>query len=135
MINPIAIIGSVIEGVSGYFGKKQEIKKVKAVAESKLALKKVSNDHEVTLSDAEWEAIGQKGLTDSWKDEYITIIITIPIPGIIVGAVWKAFTGNDALLNGVLDGVGALSELGLDWKTMTLAVVFAAIGLKMWRAK
>lgn len=134
MIPFIPLIGTVVSGISGYFSKKQENKQLKESATAKLALKKQGDTHEVTLTDAEWEAIGQKGLTESWKDEYITIIITSPIVGVLAGSVWEAFTGNSKLLDGTLKGVGALAQLGLNWEYMTLGVVFAAIGLKLWRA-
>lgn len=129
------LLSPVIKGISGYFGKKQDIKKAKITGDAKLALRKQSGDVEITLTDAEWEATAVKGLTESWKDEYVTIIITAPIVGVMVGAVWNAFTGNDRLLMGTLAGIKELNALGLNWDTLTMAVVFAAIGLKMWRAK
>ena len=136
------LAGPVVKGIAGYFTKKQDIKKAKVTASAKLALKKETGDQEITLSDAEWEAIGQKGMGETWKDEYVTIIITGPIVGVLVGAVWAAFTvseelpnGNDKLLTGTLKGIEQLNALGLNWDTLTMAVVFAAIGLKMWRAK
>lgn len=135
MVPFIPIIGSVISGVSGYFSRKQENAQIKETAKAKLSLKKQGDTHKVTITDAEWEAIGQKGLTESWKDEYITLIITSPIVGVIVGSVWEAFTGNSKLLDGTLRGVAELAKLGLNWEYMTLGVVFAAIGLKLWRAE
>ena len=53
----------------------------------------------------------------------------------MIGAVWNAFTANDRLLTGTLAGIKELNALGLNWDTLTTAVVFAAIGLKVWRAK
>ena len=109
------LLGPVIDGVSGHFKGKQEIKKAQITGAAKLAIKKETGDQTIELTDAEWESIAVKSTNDSWKDEYVTIIITLPIIGVIIGAVWNAFT--------------------LNWDTLTTAVVFAAIGLKVWRAK
>tara|TARA_R110000822_G_C15254454_1_gene487666 strand:- start:78 stop:485 length:408 start_codon:yes stop_codon:yes gene_type:complete len=135
MFAAIPLIGTIVEKVGNYFTKKQETKTAKITGEAKLAMRKETGAQEIALTDAEWEAISAKGLTDSWKDEYVTLIITAPIVGVLVGAVWNAFTGNDKLLVGTLSGIRELGVLGLNWDTLTTAVVLAAIGLKMWRAK
>lgn len=130
-----AIAGPIISGISGYFERKQKAKTAAASAQAKLAMKKETGDQNITLTDAEWESISARGLQDSWKDEYVTIIITSPIVGVLGGSVWYAFTGNQNLLDGTLNGIRELKELGLDFDVLTTAVVFAAIGLKLWRAK
>lgn len=132
---PIPLIGTIVSGVTSFFTKKQEIKAAKVSAAGKLAQAKQADGTKVELTDAEWEAIAVKGTESSWKDEYVTIIITAPIVGVLAGAVWNAFTGNDKLLVGTLAGIKELNALGLNWDTLTVAVVFAAIGLKVWRAK
>lgn len=129
------LLGPVIDGVSGHFKGKQEIKKAQITGAAKLAIKKETGDQTIELTDAEWESIAVKSTNDSWKDEYVTIIITLPIIGVMIGAVWNAFTANDRLLTGTLAGIKELNALGLNWDTLTTAVVFGAIGLKVWRAK
>ena len=131
----LSLIPTAVSAVGGYFNKRQDIKKAKVSAEAKLALKKETGDQSIALTDAEWEAISARGLGVTWKDEYVTLIITAPIVLILGGAVWQAFTGDQRLLDGVLEGISRLAALGLDWGTLTLAVVLAAIGLKVWRAK
>ena len=131
----LGLIPSVISGVVGLFNKKEETKANKQSAEAKLRMKKLDSSLKMELTDAEWEAISAKGLDNSWKDEYVTIIVTAPIVGYLVGSVWWAFTGDESLLIGVSRGVKELKDLGLDWATLTTGVVFAAIGLKLWRAK
>lgn len=129
------IAGPLISGVSGYFAKKQEAKSAAASAAAKLAMKKETGSQEIQLTDAEWESIAAKGQGDTWKDEYLTLVISGPIVGVLAGSVWYAFTGNSNLLDGTLNGVRELRELGLDWDFLTTSVVLAGIGLKMWRAK
>jgi len=130
-----ALAGPLISGVSGYFTKKQEAKTAKATGEAKLALKKQTGDENITLTDAEWENLTAKTLGGSWKDEFVTLVILSPVISIMVGAVWNSFTGNRKLLDGTLEGIDALINLGLNWELLTTAVVLAAIGLKVWRSK
>tara|TARA_R110000782_G_scaffold87113_1_gene168690 strand:- start:452 stop:862 length:411 start_codon:yes stop_codon:yes gene_type:complete len=129
------LLSPVINGVSSHFKGKQEIKKAQVTGAAKLSIKKETGDQKIKLTDAEWESIAVKSTNESWKDEYVTIIITLPIIGVMAGAVWNAFTGNDRLLTGTLSGIKELNALGLNWDTLTVAVVYAAIGLKVWRAK
>ena len=124
------LLSPVINGVSSHFKGKQEIKKAQVTGAAKLAIKKETGDQKIKLTDAEWESIAVKSTNESWKDEYVTIII-----GVMAGAVWNAFTGIDRLLTGTLSGIKELNALGLNWDTLTVAVVYAAIGLKVWRAK
>lgn len=130
----LGFIPALIKGGFNLANEKVEAKKLKQTAEAKLKLKKETNDTNIELTDAEWESLGQKGLSDSWKDEYVTLIVTAPIVSVLVGAVWNAFTGNSALLTGTLDGIEKLTLLGLNWDVLTTAVVLAAVGLKIWRS-
>lgn len=90
----IPIISSVIDGVSNYFTKDQEIKKVEK--EGKLALAKVELESKTKIQIAETEAKIQrlakeaeqdydldkesiKDMKDSWKDEYVLLIHSAPL--------------------------------------------------------
>lgn len=128
--NPLS---SLIGGVVGIFEKKQQRKADKEKAEAKLKQSKVTNAHEVTLTDAEGEAILASGLNDSWKDEYVTIVITAPIVMIIAGVAYFAFTGDDRLLDSGISSIQALNQAGVDMGFLMNAVVLSAIGLKIWR--
>lgn len=89
----------------------------------------------VTLTEQEWEATVASGLADSWKDEYVTIVITSPIILIILGCVYFAFTESRALLDAATLAIDTLNEIGVPMAALMQAVVYAAIGLKVWRAK
>jgi hypothetical protein len=136
MITGLIGLGSaIVSGVSGFFGKRQERKKARESAKAKLELAKQQGRQAVELTDAEWETVAAEGLAGSWKDEFVTVIILAPIPMVLIGAVVDAFTADARLLEGTLEGVSRLAELGLDWELLTLAVVFSAIGLKLWRKR
>ena len=146
-MNPLAIGAAVINGVSGWFKGKQDIKKAKVTAKAKLEQMRASNDHSVELTDAEWESLAVQTQNDSWKDEYITIIVTAPIVTILLGSIMAAVepvfrdvTSDDyvsvgvQIVEGTINGIIELQELGMDYGIILNAVVFAAVGLKLWRA-
>ena len=133
---PIPLIGSLISGVTGFFTKKQEIKAATKTAAAKLASVKEVGAQNLELTDAEWESLSVQTQQGSWKDEYVTLIITSPIVLILVGAVMAAlgFTAGSQILTGTLNGITELKALGMDYGLLVNGVVFAAIGLKVWRA-
>jgi hypothetical protein len=127
----IPFIGPLIGAVSSFLKGRQDIQKEKITAKAKLQLGQ-------QLSDAEWEAMGVQSGDGSLKDEYITVIITLPIPYVFVGNTFYAFTGDSRILDA---NRAALEQLGQLMDTpygqLVFAVSLAAVGLKsiknMWK--
>ena len=130
-----SLFSSLVSPVTNVIGKYQDRQKAAETATAKIAKAKLEGEQTLTLTDAEWENIAVGKTDSSWKDEYVTLIITFPIVGILGGAVWLAFTGDGRLLDGVKSGIAELQTLGVDFGTLMGAVVYAALGLKLWRAK
>ncbi len=130
-----SFLSSLVSPVSDVIGKYQDRRKAAETAEAKIAKARLEGEQTLTLTDAEWENIAVGKTDSSWKDEYVTLIITFPIVGILGGALWLAFTGDGRVLDGVKAGITELQALGVDFGTLMSAVVFAALGLKIWRAK
>lgn len=129
------IVPGVIGSVAGIFTKKEETKQIKKTAETKLANAKLTGATDITLSDAEWESIAAAGMDKTWKDEYITVIVTMPFPMLMAGGIMLAFTDDPRLMDGTIAGITALTAAGVDVGFMMTAVITAAVGLKVWRAK
>lgn len=68
----IPIIGSLIDGVVSIFKGKEERKKIKTQSSVDRLM---AADNKV----AEWERIQAEGSKSSWKDEFWTIILSIPL--------------------------------------------------------
>ena len=127
------ILGTVTKPFFGYLGKREQRKTDKQNGEAKLAQLKQSGDQEVTIKDVEWEAISKGGENGTWKDEYVTVIITFYIPALILGGIHGAFTGTSTMIDGVNEGLKHISAMGVDMGYLTMVVVTAAVGLKLWR--
>jgi len=135
MLNPFAgIAGKLIGGVAGFLSKKQDRKMAESTAQAKLVQSKQDNNAAIQFTDGEWEALSKKGENETWKDEYVTIIITLPIPLILLGAIVAAFTGDTKLLDGVNTGIANLAALGLDMGELMFVVVLAAVGIKGFKS-
>jgi len=128
------LLTQIISPIAAIFQSREERKIAKIDAQALIAQAKQNGDTQITLTDAQWESISAKGLGDSWKDEYITIVITSPIVLIIVGAVILALTGDARLLSGSVNAIKQLDLIGINMSDTIETVVFAAVGLKLWRA-
>ena len=135
LLNPSTIIGKGIDAYTANKKGKVDKEKLQIQAKHALLMAKEKGEQEVTMTDAHWEAIAQEKSDGTWKDEYVTLIFTLPVPLIMLGTIWYAYTGDSKLLDGTIAGIGSLRELGLDWKELTYAIVLAAVGLKVWRSK
>jgi len=109
-------LSTVLSPIAQLFQAREQRQQHQSIAKAKIAEAKLKGQHEVTLSDAEWEAI-------------------TPIVLLLLGSLWLAFTGDARLLNGVNQGIKALQTLGVPMGLLMEAVVFAAIGLKLWRSR
>lgn len=124
MLPILGILKAVVGPVTGIFQAKAERKRLKQEGEYKLARGE-------QVSKSEWEAMGVKAGQDSWKDEYVTLIVTLPIPFIFVGNLFYAFNGDSRILDAnkaALEQLGALMDT--TYGQLVFAVCLAAIGLK-----
>ena len=101
-------------------------------ATAKLAAAKAENQQELSPKTEEWDSIVARQMKGSLKDEYVTVIITLPFVGIMLGSVWFAFSGDDRLLEGVAIALTRIKELGIDMSFLMYMVVGAALGIKMF---
>lgn len=66
--------------VSNYF----ENKKADKALDAKLELVRQNKDADIQLSDKDWERLGKRNEGNGWKDEYATIVVTLPLLNLIV---------------------------------------------------
>jgi hypothetical protein len=133
--NPLKVIAeSLVKPISEGYKVKQARKQAKETGKAKLALAAQEGDTKIALTDAEWEAVGNEKQDTTWKDEYVTVVCTSPYVFIFLGAVVAAF-GNDQLLTGAMTGVTKLEGIGINVGHLCEVVVYAAVGLKIWRGR
>lgn len=69
---PIPIIGNLIDSVTSIFTNRQERKKLKVQGN-------IERIERADNKEAEWEKIMAEGSKSSWKDEFWTIVLAIPL--------------------------------------------------------
>jgi len=135
-LNPIkAVVDAVASPVKSVLNKRETTKQQHQQAKAKYEQAKLNSKTHVTLTDAEWEALSKTNENNTWKDEYVTIIITFPLLCLMIGGIWLAFTGDSRLLDGTNLSLERLSSAGVDMGFLMNTVVLAAVGLKVWRSK
>ena len=108
LIAPIAQIAkSWVEG-------KVESNKAKNEANLEMAKAKTEIAKKVAAGEMEWNQVMAEASVNSWKDEWLTILVSIPLI--------LAFTGNEDV---VMKGFAALEQMPDFYKT-AVGVVFAA---------
>ena len=77
-MNPItALIGPVVNGISGFFQRKQERKARKDELEQEIHLQKIDYVKQGRIAEVEWNKTAKA--TSGWIDDYLTIILSIPM--------------------------------------------------------
>ena len=110
LIGPIAnIAGGWLQGKADVKAAEAKLKLTEAEAKAKIMLSKET-------SIADWERIMAQGSQNSWKDEWLTILFSIPLVLVFLGD-----TGRQV----VDDGFAALETMP-DWYQYTLGVIVAA---------
>jgi hypothetical protein len=118
------MIGQLLGPVAGLASSWLDAKTTKQAAEAKLKLTEAEAKAKILLSEktsvADWERIMAESTKSSWKDEFITIVVMIPVVLCFV----------PGLEDVVKNGFDRLSELP-EWYTwLVFAVCSAAIGIR-----
>lgn len=131
-VNPIEWVGAIIKPISDAYKANQDRKIARDSAKAKIVLAKNEGDQEITLKDAEAEALAVQEQRHTWKDEYATVSIISILNLYVVGGLAAAF-GYPEVLQGTAIATNALVNAGVDLGWLLEVVVLAAVGLKVWR--
>ena len=115
LLGPITgIIGSLVQGKMEQKAAETKAKVAKAEAQATIMVSQAT-------SEADWEKIMAEGSRDSWKDEWLTILFSVPLV--------LAFCGEWGRVI-VTDGFTALNNMP-DYYRYTLgAIVSASFGIR-----
>lgn len=115
LLGPITgIVGSLVQGKMEQKAAETKAKVAKAEAQAQIMVSQAT-------SEADWEKVMAEGSRDSWKDEWLTILFSVPLVLAFCGE-W----GRDI----VADGFSALNTMP-DYYRYTLgAIVSASFGIR-----
>jgi len=108
------LIAPIAEIAKSWVNGKVEANKAKNEANLEIAKAKTEIAKKVAAGELEWNQVMAEASVSSWKDEWLTILVSIPLI--------LAFTGNEDV---VMKGFAALEQMPDFYKT-AVGVVFAA---------
>ena len=123
----LSIIPNIIGGISDHFKDKRELQRIdvqttaaikQAVAEANI--QKIATGQ---AADIQWEQEMAKGSVLSWKDEYWTIVLSIP-------AVMSFIPGLSPY---VVEGFAALNGTPDWYQGLLMVAIGAAFGVQVWK--
>lgn len=136
MIPLLPIFQSLLKPVSTMYSAHQERKQAAKTGKQKIQEAQIDADNTLNLTVAEWEATNVSNQPSTWKDEYVTVIVTLPIPLLLLGAILQAYNPSYGdLLTGTVEGIKAINNLEGTMAGMMETVVLAAVGIKVWRSR
>jgi hypothetical protein len=124
------LLGGAIAPVAKVFEKREERKTAIGKIKAGALAAEIDGEVSVKLSKAEWEIISKKAESDTWKDEYITLLITSPLLVIFVGNIVASFGFGTSLIDANTASLLAIKSVGIDMGELMLYTVLAAIGIK-----
>lgn len=122
-MNPLSILGAIVSPVTNYLEKRDENK-------TQVINKKLERIQNAEDAAAAWELVQAENTSGSWKDEYITIIITAPIVIVFLAVLWSVCTGDATAVTAAKEALAAVKELVPSYDELLYVVVLAALGLK-----
>ena len=115
LLGPISnIVGSIVQGKMEQKAAESKAKVAKAEAQAQIMLSQAT-------SEADWEKVMAEGSRDSWKDEWLTILFSVPLVLAFCGE-W----GRDI----VAEGGGAGKAMPEYYRYTRGAIVSASFGIR-----
>ena len=125
-MNLLSIVSGLVSPITNHFTTKNNNKT--RVKQQQIQRLMNSDDKE-----AEWEAIQAESGNNSWKDEWITLIITLPIPVIFISVILSVMLDNPLIAEAAKAGTAAIKELVPNYAELLYIVCLAAIGIKAFK--
>ena len=126
-LNPIS---AIVGAVGGYFSKREDRKMHKKTLDGKIAMKRNDNTTEVVFNDQEWEQLSKMNESSTWKDEWITVIMTLPIPILFFSVFVGVLIGNPLVIEAATDAIKSLKEFIPNYGYLLGLIIMAALGIK-----
>lgn len=129
------ILGKVIDGISGHFRGKREAREARDAVEAKIRLAQVNRDATLDLAEHELQVLRTREQGGSWKDEYVTILVSVPIIVAMTGALMSVHDPEmgSRLLVAADKITGIMTGESIDFAELWLIVVTVALGTKPFR--
>lgn len=127
----IPVIGPVIEAIGSVFKSWLEVRKVKAQGQIAIAQAKVQAAIQKEAAQAQMDLTGMDDMKYSWKDEYLVILLSIPVIMCFIPD-FSLFGHTFTTASVAMRGFQILDQTP-DWYRWALTgIIAASFGLRTW---
>ena len=131
-----SLIGGVVSGivapVARIFEKRESRKKAVETIRAKTAQAKQAGETQVQLDIMEWEALSKRAEPETWKDEFVTVVVFAPFITMLIGSLAAAF-GHTEMAQASAAMLIAINNMNIDYGTLLYVTVGAALGVRLWK--
>ena len=132
-MNPANFISGAVRGlvspIMGFFEKREDRKRTIQTIHAKTAQARQEGETKVTLNESEWELIGQRLQGESWKDEFVTLVVFAPLITAMLGSIFAAF-GHPELSQAAAEMMRAIADMDINYGQLMYITALAALGLR-----
>lgn len=121
----------IVAPVTNAYNKNQDRKQAKETMKSQIQLAKQNGEQTVAIRVSDWENSKADQESETWKDEYVTLVYTAPTVQMIIGGIWAAFTGDTVIIDGTIKGIEALNKIGVPMGEIIYVVSLAAVSVNV----
>ena len=114
------VVGSLVKGGLNVMKTQSETKQIKALAEQK-------HYQRMETGEVEYQVAAQKNMKDSWRDEWFTVILSMPLL-LIFGSI---FLNKPEWITKLKEGFEVLNQLPEWYIYALLAAIASSFGLKV----
>ncbi len=125
------LIGKAVDVLAGFFKSRAEKQNTERALKARIELAKANGDTALELTNKEWELVKASNENGSWKDEYITLLVTAPLALLVLAIAVDSFAGHTGFSERVIITIQAMvSGLNINLGFLMEIVVLAAVSLK-----
>ena len=130
--NPIVGIAEV---VGGFFNKRETRKMQARAIDGKIAQAKESGEKQVVFNEQEIDMIAKRNEGATWKDEYITVIMTLPLVTTLFAAFLGTLLGNPEYMMAAVEANNAVKDLVPNYQELLGVTIVAGLGYRAYKSQ
>lgn len=129
------LLGKIIDKIGAAFQARQQAREARAAVEAKIQLAQVEHAGRVELAGHEIQVLQTKNAGDSWKDEYVTLLVSVPILVSVVGSLVSIVEAEIGarLIRAAGEIANIMTGDFVEFPTLWMVVVTTALGTKPFR--
>ena len=124
-----AVLKATVEPVMAVRRKRAETQAAVATMQAQASAARDAGETEIRVNASQWELLALRQQDNSWKDEFVTVLVFAPFLTSMVGAVAAAF-GFPRILEASTIQFQAIADMGIDYGALLMITICAALALR-----